>query len=395
MYTIQVPLVPFKDYLLADTTDRLVLVLSALDLDPLLRRLGEGRRGPGRRGMPRVLVQALIAGWVYDLHSIAELRRELLRNGSLRMLVGLHSAGSVPSEDAFGRCIARLARNVDAIEALFAATVVKLRQHLPELGRHLAVDATAVDAWSDGNRKLPADPDAAWGKRGVTSKGRLGFWFGYKLHLAVDTVAELPLAYTVTPANLADSSQMAPLLETVDAQQPPGHLRAVMADAAYDSGDLHSEIWQRRAAPIIDHNHRGWLPPPGYTDDGCPCCGCGLRLRFLGRDREYVKYHLGEGCICRDAPTYWRWRIDDDVRLHPPVPRHAPTWKKLYAERTSVERVNSRLKEHLRLRTVRHRGMAKVRVHVGLTLLVMVAGSLAMLKTGRPQWARSVARMVA
>ena len=396
MYTIQPPLVPFKEFLLADTSDRLVLVLSALELDPLLRRLGEGRRGPGRRGTPpRVLVQALIAAWVYDLHSVAELRRELLRNGSLRILVGIQSAGSVPSEDAFARCVARLADNVDAIEALFATTVARLRRHLPDLGRQVAVDATAVEAWSDGNRQLPADADARWGKRGTYSKGRVGWWFGYKLHLAVDTRAELPLAYTVTSANVSDGTQLGPLLEALDGQQPPGHLAAVIADAAYDSGDLYQAVWQRRAAPIIDFNDRGWSPPPGYTKDGCPCCGCGLRLRYLGRDRDYVKYRLGDGCVCRAAPTYWRWRIDADVRLHPPVPRHTPTWERLYKRRTAAERVNSRLKEHLRLRTVRHRGLPKVRAHVGLSLLVMVAGALAMLQTGRPQWARSVARLVA
>lgn len=397
MYILQPPLVAFKEYLLTDVSDRLVLVLSALDLDPLLRRLGEGRRGPGRRGAgPRVLLQALIAAWVYDLHSIAELRRELLRNGSLRLLCGISSSSSVPSEDAFARLIGRLARNVEALEAVFTATVARLREHVPELGEHIAVDATAVEAWSEGNRKRPADPDAAWGKRGFSAKGRAGWWFGYKLHLAVDTTAELPLAYTVTPANLADSTQMSALLDAVEVQQPNGHLRAVIADAAYDSGDIYADVWRRQqAAPIIDWNDRGWGPPPGSTKDGCPRCHCGLPLRYLGRDRVYLKYRLAEGCLCRDAPTYWRWRIDENVRLHPPIPRHTPTWEDLYRERTSAERVNSRLKQHLRLRTLRHRGLAKVRVHICLSLLVMVGGALAMMEAGRPDWARTVARLVA
>ena len=175
MYTIQPPLLAFKAFLLSDASDRLVLVLGALDLDPLCRCLGEGRYGAGRRGAgPRILLQALIAGWVYDLHSIAELRRELLRNGSLRLLVGIPSAARVPSEDAFGRLIARLAAPDDLVAALFQRTVARLRERAAELGQHVAIDATAIDAWSEGNRACPADPDARWSKCGFSAKGRPG-----------------------------------------------------------------------------------------------------------------------------------------------------------------------------------------------------------------------------
>ena len=107
MYSIQPPL-PSEDFFDLPDNDRLVLVLSTLELDPVLRCLGEGRVGAGRRGFgARPLLYALIATWVYELHSIAHLRRELLRNPSLRVLCGL-SGKVVPSEDAFGRLISRL-----------------------------------------------------------------------------------------------------------------------------------------------------------------------------------------------------------------------------------------------------------------------------------------------
>jgi IS5 family transposase len=397
MFRIQGSLPLCQDeFLAAPDNDRLVMVLNNLDLEPLLHRLGAGRRGPGRRGVgPRALLYALIAAWVYELHSIAHLRRELLRNGTLRMLCGIPSLRQVPSEDAFGRLLGRLADNPRVVEQLFEAAVMKLRALLPELGRHVAVDGTAVRAWSKGFRQTPSDPDASWGKRRQGTRAGTGFWFGYKVHLAVDTREEIPLAYTVTTAKVHESTQLAPLLNRVEAQQPAGHLEVVVADASYDGRPFRHDVWGRGALPIIDYNRRSHSTPTGYSDDLCPLCPCGTRLRYLGRDRDYVKYTSGADCLCADRPRIRRWRIDSDIRLHAPVPRHTRKWQDLYDERPAVERVNSRLKGHLRLDGLRHRGLAKVRVHVGLSLLVLVAGALGMVQAGHKEWARSVTRLIA
>jgi hypothetical protein len=118
-------------------------------------------------------------------------------------------------------------------------------------------------------------------------------------------------------------------------------------------------------------------------------------MRFLGRDRDYVKYGGGEGCGCRDGKLLRRWRIDDDVRLHPPLPRHTKKRERLYRERTAVERVNSRCKEHGRWRSLKHRGLAKAHLHCALTMLVQAAGCLGAMRVGRREWARSVVQLVA
>ncbi len=202
----------------------------------------------------------------------------------------------------------------------------------------------------------------------------------------------------MTPANVYDGSQLSGLLDAVEAQQQSdqrGHLKTVIADAGYDSRASYENICSRRALPIIDYNSRGWGPPPGYTQEGCPICDCGKPMRFLGRDRDYVKYDSGEGCGCRDGKLIRRWRIDDDVRLHPPLPRHTKKWQRLHDKRTAAERVTSRGKEHVRLRTLRHRGIRKARLHCGLSMLIMVAGALGMMQVGRKEWVRSVVQLVA
>ena len=354
-YIVRPPLLALKDFFESDSNDRLVLVLGALDLEPLLRRL-DRRRGRGRRGYSlRTMLQSVIAGWVYNLHSMAELRRELLRNGSLRLLVGIQSVNRVPSEDAFSRFFGRLADLGEEVDRLHASVIAQIMELDPEVGKHVAVDSTAINAWANGNRSQPADPDATWGCKGHKVKGQSAWWFGYKEHLAVDTRAELVLAYRTTTAKESDSLNLKPLLEQLDGLLPQGWLEAVMADSGYDSQDNHEAIWARGALPVIDHNDRGWGPPPGYTKEGCPLCDCRRPMRFLGRDRAYVKYGSGEGCTCRDGKLIRRWRIDENPRLHPPLPRHTKKWQRLYDERTAVERVNSRGKEHGRWRTLKHR----------------------------------------
>ena len=41
-------------------------------------------------------------------------------------------------------------------------------------------------------------------------------WFGYKLHLLVDSVHELPLAFIVTKASEDDTTNLAPLVKDLE-----------------------------------------------------------------------------------------------------------------------------------------------------------------------------------
>jgi len=72
-----------------------------------------------------------------------------------------------------------------------------------------------------------------------------------------------------------------------------------------------------------------------------------------------------------------------DPRRHPPVPRETKKWKRLYRLRTSVERVNSRVKELLGLGQITVRGIAKVTARSFLSLLVMLAAAVGMAQRHR------------
>ncbi len=74
-----------------------------------------------------------------------------------------------------------------------------------------------------------------------------------------------------------------------------------------------------------------------------------------------------------------------------------PTTNGLIRElrRTSVERVNSRLKKHLCLDDQHVRGLAKTTVNVGLSLLVMLGGALAMARNKKLDNLRQIVALAA
>lgn len=260
-----------------------------------------------------------------------------------------------------------------------------------------------------------SDPDAQWGvkeaktgsDRSSTPKGKereLYRWFGYKLHLIVDALYELPIAFTVTPANQNDTTQMKPLLQKAELSQPGHKPEAVMADKGYDSKDNCLVIYlEAHAAPIIPLVEKpGWESPDICNAKGTPTCGCGLEMVYWGRDGNYLKYRcpdvLGKAkCRCRFPCTASSYGyvlklpvMKEDPRRHVPVPRESKKWARLYRMRTAVERVNSRVKELLGLDRITVRGLAKVTVRSLLSLLVMLAAAVSMAERHRLKEVRTL-----
>ena len=87
--------------------------------------------------------------------------------------------------------------------------------------------------------------------------------------------------------------------------------------------------------------------------------------------------------------------IAEDYRRWPGIARESAKFERLYDKRSAVERVNARLKEHLLLDELTVRGMAKVRIHVSLALLVMLAGAAAMAEEGMLDRVRQTVRLAA
>ena len=229
-------------------------------------------------------------------------------------------------------------------------------------------------------------------------------WFGYKLHLLVDGIYELPVSFFLTPANESDTRQMSVLLDRAKLDEKAAWPEAVIADKGYDSRSNCQLIFERYgAAPIIPVIERKGVEQPDICNaKGTPTCSCGLEMVFWGRDGNYLKYRcpqaVGKG-VCksrfrctRSAYGYvLKLPIAEDVRRHPPVPRESKKWERLYRLRGAVERVNSRLKGLLGLGHITVRRMPKVMVRSPLSLLVMLAVGVGMAERHRLKELRALA----
>jgi hypothetical protein len=292
----------------------------------------------------------------------------------------------------------------DLLEKCFADLVTQARWLLPGFGSKLAVDSTDIKAYSNGHRKTASDPDARWGAKGAghhtgpaKDKHRdLYYWFGYKLHLIVDALYELPVSFELTPANESDTTQMEALLKKAGADKDGTRPEAVIADKGYDSQDNNRFVFvECQAAPIIPIREvEGMQMPDICNANGTPLCSCGLEMAYWGRDGQYLKYRcpeaVGKGLCksqfkCTASPYGYvlKLPIADDPRRHPPVPRETKKWQRLYRMRTAVERVNSRVKELLGLGAITVRGIGKVTVRAMLSLLVMLAAGVGMAQRHR------------
>jgi hypothetical protein len=432
--------------------DRLGLVLSALPDESLVLFL-EDRRGRGRDDYPvRPMWNALIAGIVFQHPSAAALIRELRRNAELRELCGfdpLLGMGAAPTEDAFGRFLALIVEDREKVVEMFHRLVDELSHVLPDLGQRLAVDSKGIRSAGksvrdeekqdepDGRRDLDAD----WGTK--TYKGqradgtaweRVIRWFGYKLHLLVDSTYELPLGFKLTPASASDSPELLPLVGDVKEKHADMAERAeeLAADKGYDSTENNVELYDEHGIkPVID-NRELWKEEPGkprvlfgdrvdvvlYDEQGKVYCQAPTERRgadevremtFVGfeADRMTLKYRCpaaANGFECRGraecealAPVgvgefgrTVRVPLEIDRRIFTPIARPTGKWDTAYARRTAVERVNSRIDRVLGFELHFIRGLAKMETRVTLGLVVLLAMALGRIRAGQAELMRSL-----
>lgn len=99
------------------------------------------------------------------------------------------------------------------MDACIAQVLASLRDEMPEMGMHVAIDGSDLPAYANGQRfvynhgperKRFSDPDASWGHRSAVSTRRGGGFYGYKLHAAVCAKTGLPVAWETHTARDAE-----------------------------------------------------------------------------------------------------------------------------------------------------------------------------------------------
>ena len=388
-----------------DTLGDLEAIYASLDDGALLRRLQE-YRPVGRQGYPlRALWRTYVASFVLNLPHTNALIRRLKEDQDLRELCGFRR---LPHRTTFNRFIQRLSHHVDLVEAVFTNLTDQLKEMLPDLGTHVAVDSTTVRTHSNPHRKRVSDPGASWtAKTSANAQKNKREWrFGYKLHMAADGDYGVPLANIVTTAKESDTLTMPSLIEHAESQHSWFRPSAVIADRGYDSSANHNYLYARGMLPIILMRGMKALAYQGlYTDMGEPTCLGRLPMEYIRSDEAGRRLYRCQSSGCHLAKTV-RWGTDvcntelwhdpkEDLRFFGALRRDSPEWKALYVKRQAIERVFKSMKESRRLERHCVRGPRQVTLHAMMSTLAFQATVLVHLRAREPEWMRWMVRQVA
>jgi IS5 family transposase len=349
-------------------------LLKSPEIQRLIAELTE-TRWTGRPGYPvRTMVGLALAKAIYAAPTWTKIVALVGEHWALQRALGCE--GNPPSKWAAYRWAAKLRENGEMIDRCIDSVVEGLKAKLPSYGTDLAIDASDMPAYANGQRYVSkdseternwhTDPDASWGHRSAVSTRRGGGFFGYRLHAAVCTATDLPVAWTVETAKANETRFAADLIDMV---QRRGLMAATVAmDKGYDQRTVYDQCMERDCLPLIPLRQ---TPDVKRGEDAPPCCQHG-EWTFAGSDRKRgaSKWRCPTG-ECKPAST---WLVAD--RLHTLIPRSTKRWKAAYRKRAAVEREFGRLKNQWGLKPLRVRGLDRVRLHADLTILTKLSCAL-------------------
>jgi len=362
-----------------------------LELVPDEKLLGslEEARGKGRNDYSlRTLWGVLVLSIALRHPTIEACLAELRRNESLRKLIDIESEDEVPRKWNLSRFLDRLGEepHLTLLHQIFDTMIERLGDAVPDLGRDTAGDATALNARRKKVARAEAEeeqglPQATGGRKEYTDDdgkvNKVVEWFGFKLHLLVDVKHEVSLSYKITDTKAGDGETLPAILGDAQANLPPGRIKTPAYDKAEDTNDVHQLLSQANIKPVIQNrslwkeDHERMLPGHDgssnivYDEAGTVYCYdresepmVRHKMSYIGHEpqRQTIKYrcpamHEGWECpmakVCNAGKSYGltvRVPQEIDLRRFPSLPRATKKFERLYKGRTSVERVNARLK---------------------------------------------------
>ena len=360
---IQGSLFPWLQEELGPLTEKQQQFVATLELIRIEEHLNDYYGGMGRPPKSRAAIaRAFIAKMVYNMPTTRMLLERLESDKSLRRLCGWEYRHQVPHESVFSRAWHEFSES--RLPERVHAAMIETR-YAKEIVGHICRDSTAIHAREKAAKKeIRAKPEAK--KRGrpkngeerpktmtrierqaagmplaamlaelprpcdvgkkQNSKGHFIKWNGYKLHIdAAD--GGIPISCLLSSASLHDSQAAIPLAEMTNSRVC--NLYDLM-DSAYDAPGIHAHSRSLGHVPIIDPHPRGAVGKQMLRAENK------ARAAINMKPSEMVRYH----------------------------------------ERSTVERVNGRLKDEFGGRHLRVRGHAKAMCHLMFGILALTADQL-------------------
>lgn len=365
---IQSSLFPWLSEELGPLTEKQQELVTTLEVVRIEEFIYSSRGFPGRPPQDRTAIaRAFVAKTIYNLPTTRALLDRLETDSALRRICGWERKTDVPDEWTFSRAFAEFSKS-QLPERVHAAFIKK--SYAGEIVGHNSRDSTAIEAREKPLKKESIHKIAA--KRGrpkqgeerikpltrieqqasgmdladmlndlptacdvgtkKNSKGYKVSWIGYKLHIDVAD-GGIPISAVLTSASTHDSQVAIPLAKM--SSERVTNLYDVM-DSAYDVPQIHDMSRQLGHIPLIDVHPR--------------------------RDKALKDELTAEKKRCR-------------------LVGHKTAEAIRYNERSTVERVNARLKDEFGGRVVRVRGHAKVMCHLMFGLLALTENQMMLLVT--------------
>ena len=418
-----------------ESSRRFEAILATFDLQPIFQLFCKKTLyGAPRELNYGAMIQSLAIRIVGRIPTIKDLVKRLKNDLLFRLDCGFLLSDAVPSEASYSRMVDVISQskvfgqlNDDLIQSAFTEGFLMDDEHISYDATHFeARDASKPtvkkekvprkrgrkskkerEAWLleqaeiEANRTtyektlaaqltiptatlvqdMPTEP--RWGVK-KNSDGKNTFWFGYKGHLAVSTKSQYIVAGLMSSGNLSDSKAAIPLLKKV-AEIVPNQFTTAIFDAGYDYEAIYRQIAHQDMKAVIPYVKRNEPELLGFDEHFRPTC---VREHSYCTDRFNEKYQslkftrpkecatcpLREDSLCQKV---LKIKCETDIRKYTYPARSSTLWKKLYKERTAVERVNAYLKEYFQLNNVRHRTGRKAKLHFQLVTLIYNACKLA------------------
>jgi len=346
--------------ILNEKQQQLISILEILQVESYFTY---GCRGVGRPANDRAAIaRAFVAKAVYNMTTTRSLIDRLNSDIKLRRICGWERQQDIPKEWDFSRAfkefsqgeltqrihkelisksykediIGHISRDSTAINAREKVTKVeknttpKRKAGRPKKGEEVIKEESRLEKQANGlslKQMIKDLPNSCDVGRKQNSKGVLTQWIGYKLH--IDSAdGGIPVSCILSSASLHDSQVAIPLAEM--SKERVINLYDLM-DSAYDSPQIHERSKELGHIPIIDKNPR--------------------------RNKELKKQIEQEN----KASRLVNYKSVEKVR---------------YNERSTVERVNGRLKDEFGGRMLRVKGPDKVMCHLMFGILALTADQL-------------------
>lgn len=405
-------------------------VLSSLPdktlLDGLQKARGQGRDDYPVRVLWGVVVLAVLCRHVWLNDCLAELHR----NPTLCAILGIERVSDIPKPHNLSRFLDVLGQpdHLRALRDLFDTLVKGLGAAVPDLGKRTAGDSTALAAKPKKNAEAVAEevkeglPQPTGGRKEYKDDDgkvvKVYEWFGYKLHLLVDARHEVALAWHVSDTKVGDNEGIEALVEQAETNLGANRIETLAYDKAADDAKVHEVLHEHGVKPVIqmralwkdetEKSLRVGLPVV-YDESGTAHCYDTVsdppvrrQMACIGyeKGRETIKYrcpakHDGLPCAseekCNAGKAYGltvRIKCEEDLRRFPAIGRATKQFERLYKGRTSVERVNARLKIFWGMDDGNVVGARRFHAHVGVVMVVHAALALWLAK--QPRWEGSL-----